>query len=605
MQVGEAAALGPDGMLALGVAGVALVLFLSNRLRADVIGAIIIVMLLLLGLATPREAFAGFSNEATITVALMLVLSAGVLRTGALDTVGRWLSRSAAGNPARLLVLLLAIVIPLSGFINNTAAVALLLPVVLGLAREMRTSPSRLLMPLSFAAQLGGGLTLIGSSANLLVAAIAVDLGLGRLGLFDITPPALAIAAVGSIYLLTLGRRLLPERTAAGDLLHRYELNDYLTALSIQPDSPVAGRSLADLRFGEVFRLLVVRVLRGGLTIFAPGGGTVLQAEDTIIVQGKLADVAAAKDRSGFVIAAVDRPLAEPTTHEASRDARLAELLVPPRSPAIGKSARALRLRARYGVNVLAIRRHAAPLHEQVADTLLEAGDVLLIEGAPANLRDVHADGVLALLGVVELQRKRRDRIVFALPILAGVVLLPALGILPIVVSALLGALLMVLTGCIKPDEAYQDVDWLVIVLLATVLPLGLALQETGAASFLALRMLDFTSPLGLYGNLAAIFLLTTLLTSVITNAAAAAMLAPVAADAGAALGASPMPFVIAVMFAASKCFLTPIGYQTNTFVFGPGGYRFADYLRVGGPLTVLVAVVATLTIPIFFPFHP
>jgi di/tricarboxylate transporter len=298
-------------------------------------------------------------------------------------------------------------------------------------------------------------------------------------------------------------------------------------------------------------------------------------------------------------------PAAEDGEERKKEALRLAEIIVPPRSPVVGRSLRQLAFRGRYGVPVLAAQRHGQPLHERLRDIVLEPGDILLVQGSPRQLREIHRSGHLALLGAVDLPAKRIRKLKYSVPILALVVLLAATGVTTILVSALLGVVAMFVTGCLTPDEAYKEVDWMVIVLLGALIPLGIAMQNSGAAEFIALGLLRITSPLGLLGVLAAFYLMTSILTELISNNAAAIVLTPIAVATGVALGVSPLPFVIAVMFAASNAFLTPIGYQTNTFIYGPGGYRFSDFFRVGAPLSVILLTAAVFVIPLFFPFHP
>jgi di/tricarboxylate transporter len=583
-------------LLTLGVTLGALALFVWNRLRVDVVGLIVLSAVVVLGLVTPQEGISGFANEATVTVAAMLVLSAGLMRTGAVDLLGRWMARVTGRSETRLLLVMLATIIPVSALINNTAAVAVLLPVILGRSREIGVAPSRLLMPLSFGSQLGGTLTLIGTSTNLLVAGLVLDLGLARIGLFDITPPALVLTALGVIYMLTLGRWLTPTREAAADLLSRYELREYLTGLVVGADSPLAGRSLAETHFGESHGLQVLEVRRGDERIRYPDGSTVIQAADRMVVRGKIADIAQIEEVDHLKIAG--------TRPELESDPQFAELIVPPRSPLAGRSIRELNFRVRYGITAVGIQRHGEAIVERMSDVRLEPGDVLLVQGDPARFQELHRSRDLAVLGAVHLPARRRRKIPLAVLIMALVVLLPALEVTTILVSSILGVVAMFVTGCITPDEAYGSVDWMVIVLLGSILPLGIAMQRTGAAELLAAGLLQVASPLGLYGVLATVYLLTSVMTEVITNNAAAVVITPLAVAIAAGLGVSPLPFVVAVMFAASNSFVTPIGYQTNTFIFGPGGYRFSDFVRVGGPLNLIMVVAATFVIPFFFPFH-
>jgi di/tricarboxylate transporter len=596
-----------DVLLTLAVTAGALGLFVWNRLRVDVVGIIVMVTLILLGLVTPREGISGFANEAVITVAAMFILSAGLLRTGAIDILSRWAERTAKGGEFRLLLVTLLLVVPLSAFINNTPVVVVIIPMVLGLTRKMGISPSKLFMPISFASQLGGTLTLIGTSTNLLVAGLVLDLGMERIRLFDITPPALIMTAVGLAYLLTVGRWLTPTREAAADLIATYELREYLTGLVVGPESPLAGRSLRDANFGQNYGLQVIGIDRGGERIPFPRGGVFIQAGDVLIVEGRIPDIARIEEEEHLSIAGSrpQFPVEQPksTGEGQARGAALAELIVPPRSPVVGRSLRQLNFRNRYGLPVLGIQRHGAPFHEAMRDAVLAPGDILLVSGTPTELRRLHQTGDLALLGTVALPAKRLRKLKYSVSIIVGVVLLAAFDITPILVSAMMGVAAMFITGCITPDEAYEEIDWMVIVLLGAIIPLGLAMQNTGTAELIATQLLLLTRPLGLFGVLAMFYLLTSLLTELISNNAAAVVLAPIAIAVASALGASPMPFIIAVMLAASNSFMTPIGYQTNTFIYGPGGYRFSDFIRVGGPLNLLMLIVATVVIPIFFPF--
>ena len=598
----------PEIALTLVITVGALGLFLWNRLAVEVVGLLVMACLIVSGLVTPQEGLSGFSNEATATVALMLVLSIGLMRTGAVDVVGRWLGRAARGSEIRLLAVTLAVAVGASAFLNNTAVVAILVPTILGLTRTMEVLPSRVLMPLSFASQMGGTLTLIGTSTNLLVAGLVLDLGLPRIHLFDITPPALALTGVGVLYLLTVGRWLTPRREAKADLLERYELREYLSGLVVEPGSRLAGSSLADARFGEEYGLNVLLVEREGVRMRPPTGSTVLRAGDLLLVQGKVSDIAYIEEVEGLRIAGTPTlqpgAIGEAAGTDGSGAAGLAEVMVPPRSHLVGRTLKEIGFRARFGVSALAIQRHGHAIHEKIGRMRLEAGDILLVQGPPPAMQAMHEGRELALLGSVQVPAKRRRKRRVAVAIMAGVVALPALDVVPILVSALVGAILMLLTRCVTPDEVYDEMDWSVLVLLGSILPLGIAMQSSGAAELLAAGLLRLTEPWGPQGTLAAFFVLTVLLTAVISNVAAAVVLTPMAAASAAGLGVSTLPFVIAVMIAASNSYVTPIGYQTNLFVYGPGGYRFSDFVRVGTPLAVVSAAVATFVIPYFFPFQ-
>jgi di/tricarboxylate transporter len=529
------------------------------------------------------------------------------VRTGALDIVGRWIQRLAGKSELRLLVVSLAVVIPTSAFINNTPVVVVMIPVLLSIARSMGVAPSRIFMPISFASQLGGTLTLIGTSTNLLVAGLVLELGYDRIRLFDITLPAVALMLVGVLYLLTVGRSLTPIRETATDLLTSYELRDYLSVLEVGSDSPLVGRSLVESRFGTEYGLQVVGIERDGVDLAYWHRDTAIQAGDMLLVRGKVLNLARIEEVAHLTIAS-PRPAFSLEGSRAAKDSsaaetRLAEVIIPPGSPAIGQSLRQLRFRGRYGVPVLGIQRHGEPLRELMRDVVLRPGDMLLVQGTAEELNSIHSGGELGLLGAITLPERNRGKLKYAIAILAAVVLLAAFEIMPILVSGLVGVIAMFLTRCVTPEQAYHDVDWMVLVLLGAILPLGLAMQNTGTAEMIAAGMLRASEPLGLQGALATFYIVTTILTSIISNNASVVVVTPIAIATGAALGVSPLPFVIAVMFAASNSFMTPIGYQTNTFIYGPGGYRFVDFVRVGGPLNVIMIVAATIIIPLFFPF--
>jgi len=579
----------------------ALVLFAWNRFRVDVVALVVMLALILSGAVSPRDGISGFAHEATITVALMLVLAAGLLRTGAIDVLAGWTGRLAHGSETRLLVVTVLLILPLSAVVNNTAAVAVLMPMVLGLARSADATPSRLLMPLSFAGQLGGTLTLIGTSTNLLVAGLALDLGVGRIRLFDITFPAAVVCVVGVVYLLTIGRWLLPHRAVEADLLRSYELHDYLTLLRVRSDSDLVGRSLSEARFGQSFGLQVVRIRRESGVVAMPRGTTIVRASDLLVVEGKIADIARMRDQQDLELVETELPFSEAAAEE---DVRLAEVLVPQRAHEVRHTVRDLALRARFGVSAMAVRRHGQALREPIGELVLAPGDMLLVQGTADALTRLHEESDLVLLGAVDLPIVRRTKMKLVVPIVLAVVLLPAFGVTTILVSALMGVVALFLTGSLTPDEAYQEIDWMVIVMLGAILPLGMAMHDSGAAAYVAHHLLALAAPLGLHGILAVFLLTTTGLTAIISNAATAVVLAPVAVAVAGTLGVSTLPFVMAVMIGASNSFLSPVGYQTNAMIYGPGGYRFLDFLRVGGPLTVLVVAAATFAIPLFFPFR-
>jgi di/tricarboxylate transporter len=595
-----------DMLLTLGVTVAGFGLFLWGRLRVDVVGLILMTTLMVTGVLTLREGVSGFANEAMITVAAMFVLSSGMVRTGAIDLLGGWLARIAGKSELRLLLASMALVIPLSAFVNNTPVIVVMIPLVLGIAGKIGARPSKLFMPLSFASQMGGTLTLIGTSTNLLVAGLVLELGLPRITLFQITPAAAVLMVVGVVYLLTLGRWLTPERKAHTDLEDAYDLRDYVTALELEEDSPLLGKSLGEARFAQRYGFEVVAIERRRARLEAPGPDTVLEARDVLLARGKIRDIAQLQETDHLRIARARGLPQTPLPWQRDEDAdeaTLAELLVPPGSRVVGRTLRMLGLRDRFQLELLGMRRSGAPLPERFREVPLAVGDLVLVQAVPDSLRRIHEGREFALIGAVTPPVRRRRLLKVAVPIMVGVVLLAAFAGVPILLSAMLGVVAMFVTGCVTPEEAYEDVDWMVLVLLGSIIPLGLAMQKTGAAAFVAERVLALASPIGLHGLLGGLYLLTSLMTEVISNNAAAVLLTPIAVATAQGLGVSPLPFIIAVMLAASNSFMTPIGYQTNTFVYGPGGYRFGDFFRVGGPLNLLLVIAATWVIPRYFPF--
>jgi di/tricarboxylate transporter len=587
--------------LAVGVG--AIVLFILDRLPIEVVGLLAMVALMLTGVVTPAEGVSGFASEAILTIAAMFVLSAALVRSGGVDALGRWISRMSGKSDFRLLVVSIAVVIPASAFMNNTPVVVVMVPVLLGLARERGIPASRLFMPVSFASQMGGTLTLVGTSTNLLVAGLVLDLGLPRIRLFDITAPGIVMTLVGVAYLVTVGRRLVPDRDREDDLDERYELGEYLSGLEVEEGSELVGRTLAESGLRQDRELDVLAIERGEEWILLPEGANEIRAGDRMVVRGKIQRITEAENEVGLRISGAEHTLSSHESDTESGDTAYSELLVPPRSRVVGHSLEELRFRGSYGVPVVGIRRHGAAVHEPMRSVSLHAGDILLVRGTPDDLRRIRATGDLALLGPLELPPRRKRKLPLAAGILGAVVVSAALGFTTIMVGALAGVALALVTGCLTPDEAYEDVDWQPLVLLGSLLPLGIAMQNTGAAELLAAHFLDVTRGLGPTGVLVAFYLLTSILTEVISNAATAVVVTPLAVAMGASLGVSPMPFVVAVIFAASNSFMTPVGYQTNTFIYGPGGYRFTDFMRVGGPLSILFALLAGIVLPWFFPF--
>ena len=583
----------------LGLMVVAVVLFVSDRLRSDMVAMIILGALLMSGIITPAEGFSGFGHPATVAVAAMFVLSAGLERTGAVAGVGEMLGKLGQRSPRGALVAMMGAIGTVSAFINNTAAVAILLPPVLTMARRIKTSPSKLLIPLSFASLFGGSCTLIGTSTNLLVSSMAEDHGQQPIGMFELSGVGLVLAAVGLIYMATIGYRLLPDRGHGADLTEEFDVGSYLTELEIIPGSILIDATVGHSALSET-DVDVLAVVRHGVTMTLPQVNTIFEEGDVLWVRSDLPGMRSLR-ASDWVQIRHGRSWGD-LGLEAD-DATIIEAVVAPGSTLIGKSLIKSDFRNRFGATVLAIRHHDEIRHSGLATTPLAAGDALLIE-APKNqlgrLKRRREFVVVSDVGPLDEQPRHRFTAIF---IVAGVVLAAASGLLHISAAALVGAILLILTGSLQIDEAYRAVDWQVVFLLGGILPLGIALQKTGGADLLANLLINWVGAHGPMAILAALYLVTTVLTAFMSNTATAALLVPIAITTAASLEIDPRPLLVAIAFGASASFMTPVGYQTNLLVYGPGSYRFSDYMKVGVPLTIIFWVLATLLIPLAWPF--
>lgn len=576
---------------------VVLVLFITERFSVDQVAIGIPVTLLLLGILTPAEALSGLSNEATVTVAAMLILSLGLVKTGAVDAIGRWAQDAPLGGPRRRLFLLCFVVALTSPFLNNTAVVVVFLPVFLALAQRDGQPPSLYLMPLSFAAILGGTITLVGTSTNLLVHGLVRERGYDALSMFSIAPLGLVFTAIGLVYLFTVGRWLMPRRAGPADLEGKYEVRSFVTELTVQADSPAAGRTLGELNWGREFDVSVIGLRRGDRTLWGPGPNRRLLAGDILFARGHHEDLLWLAIKQGLAM-----PAPEIGPEIESADAHLAEVLVAPGASIVGRTLAEARFQQRYHATVIAVQHHGDTVQAQLPDVRLEAGDLLLVHGGEADLDALVAEVGLVPLSSVKRPPRPRPRALFAMLLLVAVVALAGLGVVPILTAALAGALLMVFSRCVRIEEIYAELDWMVIFLLAGAIPLGVAMDKTGAAQWLADEAALAVGPYGPQFTIGVFFLLTSLLTSVMSNNATAVVLTPIALLTAGDLGMNPYALVVAVMFGASVSFMTPVGYQTNTLIYGPGGYRFVDFLKIGTPLTLILLVVAMWLIPILWP---
>jgi len=558
---------------------------------------------------TPEQGLSGFASSATITVLAMFILSEGVRMTGIVQTLGEYIGRVTGDSETKQLSAVVGIVSPVSGFINNTAAVAILLPMVTDVANRGDTSPSKLLLPLSYASMFGGTLTLIGTSTNVLASDVAArlatdpayaDTDLHALGMFEFTGLGVVVMLVGIAYLLTVGRWLTPARIPpTDDLTEEFGVGDYLTEVTVRDDSPLVGRKVRDALVEGDLDVDLLQLIRGDEVFLEPLGPKQIRAGDTFTLRTDRDTLLSLLDVEGLDL--TDVPVDEAELEQAEAGQNLVEVVVAPGSPLVGESLTSVSFRQRYNATVLALRRGREVVRRRMDQVPLKVGDTLLVQAPTETVERIDAGREFILIGEVDHHDYRREKTGIAIGIVAAVVALAGLGVLPIVVAALLGSLAMVVTGCLDPGEIYEAVQWDVIILLAGVIPLGIALERTGAASLLAEGVVASSSMLPAIGVLAVFYLLTALLTNVISNNASVVLMIPVAVETAQAVGASATAFLFAVMFAASTAFMTPVGYQTNLFVYGPGGYRFTDYVRVGGPLQLLLMGVTTVGIAVMF----
>lgn len=579
------------------VAG-ALVLFITERYSVDQVALAIPVILLLTGVLTPAEAIAGLSHEATVTVAAMLVLSLGLMKTGAVAEVGRWARSGRLGGPYTRLVVLCAIAAAISPFLNNTAVVVIFLPVFLGMATRAGQPSSLYLMPLSFSAILGGTVTLIGTSTNLIVYGMARNRGFDDLTMFSISPLGLIYLGVGFLYMFTIGRALLPRRLGEADLSGKYAVREFVTELSVTPDSTGIGKTYTELKWGERYGVSVIGIQRDDRTIWGPVNRR-LRVGDLLYAQGNPTDLLkiAQSEKLG-----TPAHLGDVARELSSAQARLAEVLVTPNSQLAGRTLRDVRFQQRYDTTVLAVQHQGRTLRERLALERIEPGDLLLVHGEVPALEALAETPGFVLLAEVDRPLASRPRALVSVLILIGVVAVAGLQIASILTAALAGVVLMIFSRCVTLEEMYAEMDWMVVFLLAGVIPLGLAMDKTGAAAWIGHGVGEVFGPLGPRATVAAFYVMTSVFTSVMSNNATAVVLTPIAIVTAQDLGMNPYALLVAVMFGASADFMTPIGYQTNTLIYGPGGYRFSDYSRVGAPLALLLLATATIFIPIFWP---
>jgi di/tricarboxylate transporter len=585
----------PDvqAILALAIVVGMFVLFLRETFPVEVVAISGAAAMLLLGIVPQPAALAVFSNHAPWTIAALFIIVGGLVRTGALEAISQFAAQNVKARPILTLAVLTVTVLGLSAFVNNTPIVVVMIPIFIQLSKSLGVKASKLLIPLSYIAIFGGTITLVGTSTNLLVDGVAQRRGMEPFGIFEISGVGLALAAVGVLYLATVGRFLLPDRESMAALLADRAPMKFFTEVALPEGSSLVGKKLDEIDDFRRADARVIDVLRGDASLRRNLGAVTLQAGDRVVLRTKMSEILGLQQNPEVRL--VDQLSSVRTT--------TVEVLISPGCRMVGRSLGQLRLRRRYGVYPLAVHRRNQNIGRQLDDLVVQVGDTLLLEGALEDIQRLAADMDLVAINQPSERAYRRGHAPIVIGVLAAVVILSALNLAPIIALAFIGVVVILLTRCIDADEAFSFIDGRLLALIFGMLIVGAGLDESGAVERLVNLAGPWMTTLPPVLVLLAIYALTSLLTELATNNAVAVILTPIAIALGLALGIDPRPLVVAVMMAASASFATPIGYQTNTLVYGPGGYSFTDFLKVGIPLNVLMAGAAALVIPIFFPF--
>ena len=589
---------------------IAVVLFATERIPIDIVTILLVVALVLTGTLSASEAFAGFGNDIVITIAGLFILTGGLVKTGVIDVVGRRLHRISGGNEFRLTVLIMVTAAACAALMKNTTTTAMFVPVVLGLSTRARVAPSKLMMPLAFGAILGGTCTLIGTSTNLAVSGalpryqpLAPEYNLQPFTMFELTPVGVAIVAVGMLYMLLIGLRLLPRRGGAADsLTEQYHIREYMSEVLVLPASPLVGRTLAEANLSDELDLTVVGIMRGTQGRIAPSSHQKIEAEDLLLVQGRVEDILRVKTEAGIEIRA-DFKLSDRVLE--GEGSELFEATVLRGSDFIGRTLKGLKFRQRYQLTVLAVNRHGVALLSKISTLPLRFGDVLLVQGKRDHVERLALDGQILLLEDVSARRGRVGKRRWAL-FGFGVFLLLSITHpwnLPLSVAVLIGVLILLASGAVRTEEVYDMIEWRLIVLIAGMISFGVAMEKTHADQYLADLIVKATGSFGPMAVLAGFFIMTVAITQPMSNQAAALVMLPIAVKTALALGLNPRTFAVTVTYAASCSFITPLE-PACVLIFTPGRYRFFDFVKVGTILTIAVFAIVMLLVPVFWPLR-
>jgi len=586
--------------LTLAIILIAIVLFATEKLRVDLVALLVLLAVSITGLVSKEEVFLGFANPAVITIWAVYIVSGGLFKTGVADILGSLILRLSGASEARLIVVIMLTCGIMSAFMNNVGAVAVLMPAVIGISKQTKIPVSKLLIPLAFSSLLGGKMTLIGTPANILAQGILVARGLPSFEFFDITPMGIIVLGTGIIYMVLVGRRLLPIRETADEPLISSALREYISDVEVSMESPLIGKNLYESKLGSEYDLMVLSILRDEENFTTLHRDFVINACDHLVIQGSAKNLLKAQEALNLHIH---------TDHDIELDdldtesSYIFEATLSPRSTMVGRSLDQVRFRDRFGFTALAIWRHGDIITDHLRDIELNFGDALLLKGPPGKVRALQEGNEFLVLEPLDLEPDLKKKAPVAAGIMLLVIVLAMFSGLGIATSMVVGSVLMVLTGCLTMDEAYESIDWRTVFLVGGMLSLGFAMENSGTAQFLADLLLGVLGDYGPLGLLAGIYLLSALITQPMSNAAAVVLMVPIAVDTAIGMDANHLTFTMAVVIGAATSFLSPVGHKANVLVFGPGGYRFFDYTRVGILLTIALFIVSMIFLPIFWPF--
>ncbi len=581
---------------------VALVLFAIERIPIEIVSIVLVMALIITQTLTVSEAFAGFGNDIVITIAGLFILTGGLAKTGVVDVVGRRLHRFAGDSEFRITALIMVAAALSAAVMKNTTTTAMFLPVVLGIAGRRNISPSKLLIPLAFGAILGGTCTLIGTSTNLAVSGALPRYGMPQFSMFELTKVGVPIVGVGMLYMLLIGLHLLPRRKLAKSLTEQYHVRQYMTEVIVLDDSPLIEKSLAEARISDDLDLTLLGIFRGSERYrVAPHPAERIKADDRLLVQGRAEDILRVKGEAGIEIKA-DFTLSD--AHLEGADVELFEAMVPKGSHFIGRTLKRLQFRERYELVVLAINRHGVNLLSKLSTVRIRFGDVLLIQGVRDYVERLANDDQILLLEEISERQARPAKRGWALGAFGVFLFFSVTHLVPLPVAVLFGVLILLASRSVRTSEIYEMIEWRLIILIACMMSFGLAMEKTGADQYLASQIIKATGQYGPIAVLAGFFIMTVALTQPMSNQAAALVMLPIAVKSALALGLNPRTFAVAVTYAASCSFLTPLE-PACVLVYTPGQYRFFDFVKVGSILTVVVFAIVIWLVPIFWPLWP